>query len=329
MCGKKLSNKQNLLLLVGDNPFHGISHLSQQNVRNRGNSITNVRYASDLVSTAVENGANGFMFSVSETTLSILRMLPEKEQSEQLNLYALVPYAYEYVRLATHAGGLPGLAKVFAKQVIRSGNLKTAALGLKGVLTKDPLDIMKAYVEYEIFRIKTASKRRGILRSVLLHEVITDMAIALDFEDLIKSYIEFLVKHKISPGFETRNFPYLIKRLKEWNVDFNNLVIAAPFNRVGFYMNPSKEECETALQEASGSTVIMMSILAAGYLSPNEAIDYILELPNSNAVVVGISNERQARETFKLLRTGITGNVNINSPKIGLVEKQVLTEMSK
>ena len=47
---------------------------------------------------------------------------------ERLNLYALVPYAYEYVRIATHDGGLPGLAKRFAKQVLRSGNLKTVAL---------------------------------------------------------------------------------------------------------------------------------------------------------------------------------------------------------
>ena len=68
-------------------------------------------------------------------------------------------------------------------------------------------------------------------------------------------------------------------------------------------MNPSKAECEKALADVSGSTVIMMSILAAGYLKPKEAIDYIRGLPNANAIVVGVSNEQQARETFKLLRT--------------------------
>ncbi len=66
--------------------------------------ITRAKYASDIVKTSIENGANGFMFSVSETTLSILHMLPEKEPKERLDLYALVPYAYEYVRLATHEG---------------------------------------------------------------------------------------------------------------------------------------------------------------------------------------------------------------------------------
>jgi hypothetical protein len=296
-------NIEQPILLVGDNPFHGISHLSQQSVENRGTDITRAKFASDIVKISVENGANGFMFSVSETTLSILNMLPEKELKDRLNLYALVPYAYEYVRLATHEGGLPGLAKRFAKEVLQTGNLKTVGVGLKGVLTSDPIDVMKAYLSYEIIRIKASAKNRGVLRSVLLHEVITDMAIALNLEGLVKSYIKFMNDRGIEPGFETRNFPYFVNKFKEWGIDFKGLVLAAPFNKIGFYMNPSKEECEKALTDVSGSTVIMMSILAAGYLNPKEAIGYVQGLPNAKAIVVGVSNERQARETFSLLRT--------------------------
>lgn len=294
-------NSEQPILLVGDNPFHGISHLSQQSVKNRGNDITRAKCASDIVKISIENGANGFMFSISETTLSILNMLPEKEKEERLNLYAIVPYAYEYVRLATHAGGLPGLAKRFAKEVLLSGNLKTAGVGLKGVLASDPIDVMKAYLSYEIIRVKASAKNRGALRSVLLHEVITDMAIALNLEGLVKSYIKFMIDHRIEPGFETRNFSYLVKKFTEWSIDFKGLVIAAPFNKIGFYMNPSKTECEKALSDVSGSNVIMMSILAAGYLKPSEAINYVRGLPNAKGVVVGVSSEQQARETFRLL----------------------------
>lgn len=301
MTEPKKMNKEQPILLVGDNPFHGISHLSQQSVKNRGTEITRAKHASDIVKTSIENGANGFMFSVSETTLSILKMLPEKETKERLNLYALVPYAYEYVRLATHEGGLPGLAKRFAKEVLQSGNFKTVGFGLKGVLTSDPMDLMKAYLSYEIIRIKASAKNRGVLRSVLLHEVITDMAIALNLESLIKSYIKFMIDHEIEPGFETRNFSYLVKKFKEWDIDFKGLVLAAPFNKIGFYMNSSKVECEKALIDVSGSSVIVMSILAAGYLKPAEATEYVRGLPNVYAIVVGVSNEQQARETFRLL----------------------------
>jgi uncharacterized protein (DUF486 family) len=296
-------NNEQPILLVGDNPFHGISHLSQHSVEKRGTDITRAKFASDVVKISVENGANGFMFSVSETTLSILQMLPEKELKERLDLYALVPYAYEYVRLATHEGGLPGLAKRFAKEVLQSGNLKTVGVGLKGVLKSDPIDIMKAYLSYEIIRIKNSAKNRGTLRSVLLHEVITDMAIALNLEGLVKAYINFMNEHKIKPGFETRNFSYLVNKFLEWGIDFKGVVLAAPFNKIGFYMNPSKEESEKALSAVSGSTVIAMSILAAGYLKPEEAVNYVRGLSNANAIVVGVSNEKQARETFKLLGT--------------------------
>ena len=94
-------------------------------------------------------------------------------------------------------------------------------------MTSDPIDVMKAYLSYEIIRIKASAKNRGILRSVLLHEVITDMAIALNLESLVKSYIKFMNDHGIEPGFETRNFSYFVNKFKEWDIDFKGLVIAS------------------------------------------------------------------------------------------------------
>ena len=64
-----------LNLLVGDNPFHGISHLSQERARVRPTETSSKRrtYAANLVQLSLENGADGFMFSVDEATLSIVR----------------------------------------------------------------------------------------------------------------------------------------------------------------------------------------------------------------------------------------------------------------
>jgi hypothetical protein len=297
----KMSNERKKVLLVGDNPFHGISHLSQERARVRGDAITHAEYAAKLVMTSLENGADGFMFSVSETTLSVLRIIKERGGSEPLSLYALAPYAYEYVRLATGAGGVPGLAKKFAKQIVFSGNVKAIAMGLKGVVRTDPIALMKAYLTFEVYRIKSSVGKQGNLRSVLLHEIITDMALALNLDQLFKSYIEFMLKLGIEPGFETRNFPYLVNKFKEWNIDFHKIVIATPFNKVGFQMNPSRTECEKALLALQEPNIIAMSILAAGYLKLQEAISYIRSLPNLNGVVVGVSKEKHASETFKLL----------------------------
>jgi len=296
-----MSAKRSMRLLVGDNPFHGISHLSQERSRARGNAVDNAEYAAELVTTALENGADGFMFSVSETTLSILQEVCKKE-IENLSLHAIVPYAYEYVRLATQAGGITGLAKKIGKQAITTMNVRAIVTGLKGVVRTDPISLMKAYMLYEISRIRSATHGKANLDSMMLHEIITEVALALNLDWFFRSYIDFMWKLKIQPGFETRNFAYLVRKFKGWNIDFRKIAIVTAFNRVGFQMNPSKIECEEALSTIPESRVTAMSILAAGYLKPLEAIDYIRTLTNLKGVVVGVSKEQHARETFGLLK---------------------------
>jgi hypothetical protein len=290
-----------MIFLVGDNPFHGISHLSQERVRVRGDAVTSPDYAARLVMTSIENGADGFMFSVSDTTLSILRIIRQRG-NRPLGLYALVPYAYDYVRLATQVGGVSGLAKKLAGQLLLSANLKAIAMGLKGVMVADSTALLKAYVSYEVSRIRSAAGKSGKLESVLLHEIITDLALGLNLNHLFESYVDFMLKLGIEPGFETRNFPCLVSRFREWSIDLHDVMIATPFNKVGFQMNPSRGECEKALAKVPESNVIAMSILAAGYLKLSEAIEYVRGLSNLKRVVLGVSKERHACETFRLLQ---------------------------
>jgi len=296
-----MSNEGKKLLLVGDNPFHGISHLSQERARVRGDAMTYPEYAANLVMTSLENGADGFMFSVSEMTLSILRTIRKMGGGKRLRLYAIVPYVFEYVRLAAQIG-MPGLVKKSAKQIVVSRNLRAIGTGLKGVIRTDPIALMKTYLLYEISRIKSSADKRANLDSVLLHEVITDMALALDLDWLFKSYVDFVSNLGIRPGFNTRNFPYLVKKFREWDIDRRETIIATPFNKVGFQMTPSRIECERALSNPHENNIIAISVLAAGYLEPTEAIDYIANLPNIKGVAIGVSKEKHAYETFKLLK---------------------------
>ena len=288
-------------LLVGDNPFHGISHLSEDRVKARGNEINKSDFAANLIHTSLENGATGFMFSVSETTLSILRTLRENTGTKSPPLlYAIIPYAYEYVRLATHLGTV-GLAEKVAKQIVFSADLRTVAAGLKCAATMDPKDILKMYLLYEVSRIKSAARKKFTLESVMLHEVITEMIISLNLERLAKSYINNALHLGVKPGFETRNFAYLVNKFCEWDINFKDIIITTAFNDAGFQMNPSKEACEEALSRIPESNVIAMSILASGYLGLPQAAKYTQGLSNIKGVVVGVSKEQQAQETFKYL----------------------------
>jgi len=292
----------NKVLLVGDNPFHNISHLSQERTRLRDKTTVLPEHAADLIHLAVENGANGFMFSVSETTLSILKILKGRGEIEGLGLYGIVPYAYEYVKLATQVGGISGLAKRVGTRIVTSGNLRGMATGMTGFLKMDPQAIMKTYLSYEMGRMRSSAGKEGSIRCVLLHEVITDLALALNLSWLFRSYVDYLQKKKIKPGFNTVNFAYLVGRLKNWNIDLNEIVIAAPFNKIGFQMVPSKEHCERALHSFSEPSLIAISILAAGYLKLPEAVEYVASLPNIKGVAAGVSKAKHAQETFSMLR---------------------------
>jgi hypothetical protein len=289
-------------LLVGDNPFHGISHLSQERSRVRGDTPTNPEYAARLIGLSVENGADGFMFSVSGTTLSILDVLRKNGDNDGLRLYAIVPYAYEYVRLAGALGGIPGLAKKLVREIVFSGNLRAVATGLNGVVRSDLASLFKTYLLYEVSRVRRSAGGKAKLESVLLHQLITDLCLGLGLDWVFKFYTEFLLKRGITPGFNTGNFALLVEKLREWDIGLEDVVIAAPFNKVGFQMVPSREECEKALAGLPKPIVLAISILAAGYLKPEEAVDYIAGLPNIKGVAVGVSKEKHAVETFKLLR---------------------------
>jgi len=295
----------NRVLLVGDNPFHGISHLSQERSRVRGDAPTNPEYAARLIELSVRNGANGFMFSVSEKTLSILGLLRKNCGIDDLGLYAIVPYAYEYVRLACGVGGVPGLAKKMIGNVIFSGNLQAVASGLNGVLRADVDSLAKTYLMYEISRVKRSAGKDARLESVLLHQLITDLCLGLGLDWVFRFYVGFMLKAGITPGFNTGNFALLVKRFREWGINMEDVVIAAPFNRVGYQMVPSKKECEEALTDLPVPNVLAISILAAGYLKPPEAIEYIAYLPNIKGVAVGVSKERHALETFRMLRQNL------------------------
>jgi hypothetical protein len=296
-----MNKKASRVLLVGDNPFHGISHLSQERARSRSKAIDSIEGKTDVVLAALESGADGFMFSVSDTTLSILRIMRERKSISGVKLYPIIPYAFEYVRVATQMG-TPGLANRFVKQIAFSGDVRALLGGFAAVLKMSPSGLVKTYLSYEISRIKSAVGSIENLASVFLHEVITDMSLALNLKWLFSAYGDFLSKRGVVPGFHTRNFPYLVKKFNEWEFDLDHTLITTPFNKAGFQMNPSREECETTLDSLSSPIVLAISVLASGYLKPFEAQDYIAGLDNLKGVVAGVSTEGQARVTFGLFK---------------------------
>lgn len=296
-------------LLIGDNPFQAVSHLSDERVRSRGKALNDPNNAAGLVMTSVQYGADGFMFTVNETTLSILRVIGKKRGFNGLRLYALIPDAREFVRLAITAGGILGIAKNLAEKVPSLLNLRAVTNGFRGILRADPSSLLRSYLSYEVFRVRSGAGRTTTLVSLLLHEVLTDMALALNMDWLFRTHVDFMEELGVKPGVQTRNFSHLVRKFEEWGIALCKVVIAAPFNSLGFQMSPSREEWEQTLARIPEAEVIAISILAGGYLELPSAMEYVTSLPNLRGVAVGVSNEEQARETFALLRRGFETEV--------------------
>ena len=303
-----MNTKTHKLLIVGDNPFQGISHLSQERARSRNEAMFSpADHAANVILASLKNGAEGFSFSVSDLTLSILRSLRKRKSVDEVNLYAMVPYAFEYVRVATQTG-TPGLIKRFAKQLVFTGNVRAISEGLWSAVRMDPEGFVHTYLAYELSRIRSSGGKQAKLVSVLLNEVIGDMSLALNFDWLFKSFISYLSRRGITPGFNTRNFPYLVNKFKKWGINLDEILIVTPFNQSGFQMHPSKDECEKTLKSLSSPNVLAISVLAAGYYRPSEAIDYVAALENLKGVMIGVSNEQQARSTFSLFKERLRTN---------------------
>jgi hypothetical protein len=290
------------LLLVGDNPFLNISHLSQRKARERTEDPSDPVFAASLLRTALKNGANGFTFSLCDSNLSILDNLSLDDLPNGLGLYPVLPYAFEYVQKATQRGGISGLVKKLGWDMVKSGNAESLVFGVWTTLTANPVSLMKAYLGYELSRLESHLSEKVLVESVLLHQLVTDMALAFNLDWLFKSYIAFLSRKKITPGFNTGNFAYLVNKFNDWNIDLEKVLILAPFNKVGFQMTPSAEECESALRKLPSPVVIAISVLAAGFVGPNEAAEYIGGLPNIKGVAVGVSKQTHARDTFKFFK---------------------------
>ena len=156
------------------------------------------------------------------------------------------------------------------------------------------LELFRVFLDTEMLKLSTIKPK-----IIFLHPVIVDLALALKMKNIFETFSDHLKNnYNINTGLCTKNFPLLISRLDEWNLKFSSIMTS--FNPAGFLMNPSKKECEDALNNYNGN-VLAMNIFAGGYSKVDEAISYILSQQKIRNLVVGVSSIEHAKETLGLL----------------------------
>jgi hypothetical protein len=287
-------------ILLGDNPFLGVSHLAQEKARIERNEISRVEAKAEIIKAALEGGVIGFTFSTHSSNLELLKYMGRQhpEVLGKLNYYILIPYAHSYIRKANVIGTI-GLAKAIIRDIV----LKHPADSITSAVTLNFSKVASLFIGMEAsLYLKVLPRER--VKAILLHEVLTELIVAYSLVELLeelKGYVER--KLEVSFGLETRNIGQLRRFLKENGIRVD--YIMTPMNPLGYQMAPSKEEAEKAIQELGdrGVKIIAVNILASGAVSLEEICKYLEGYRDRvYAVAYGTVKPYRARENAIKLR---------------------------
>ncbi|MEM2856405.1 MAG: hypothetical protein QW416_04815 [Candidatus Nitrosocaldaceae archaeon] len=252
-------------ILLGDNPFIGVSHLSQDKAREESRESV-LENKVKVIEAAINGGATGFTFSTHPLNLELLQYIAKyrRELLDKLDYYILTPYAQSYVRTANIAG-TPNLISSIIKRINPSS--------LTAFLTLNVNKLLGLFLESEIEPyLKILPKKR--IKSILIHEVITELLIAFNLYDTLKELDKHFTKKDIDFGVESRNISALDLFLK--NNGLNIKYVMTPFNCIGYQMARDFTSAMNAIDNLSRkSKIIAISIFGAGILSLDEVIDYL------------------------------------------------------
>jgi hypothetical protein len=263
-----------------------------------------------VIEKAVSCGATGFTFSTDSTNFRILRSLAVSDKIDShFAIYPVLPYAARYVR-DINEKGIRGLVSDVFSQLSVGEKTKLIVQGSISTVMLNPLGAMMAYIDSELSKIP----RTINIQSILLHEVVTDLAVSFRSVEVFETFINHVrSKWHVKPGFVTRNFPSFVDLFREMNQPLKEIVIMTPFNSIGFQMNPSRQSCEDCLSDMNGANVIAMSILAGGYIPLHKAPIYIRNLSNLSGAAIGVSSVDHAERTFRTMQELLADGSNRNS----------------
>ena len=273
-------------LILGHNQFIGISHISEEKSREKERQFANVENIYRIVENASDLGYKNMIIETHPKMLEFVNYY-EKNQTFDMNFYLQVPYVQGYIQKINERG-MQGFALDTIKQ---SGFIKTGHIALKGafgLLMNDYSSIINSVLNLEISPFTKVN-----IKAVLLHNVMTDLFLALDAKDAFSDFISNIKKIGLNYGFATLNFPLLTNRFKDWEIA--SPLVMTPVNPRGFDMNPSVGIVSDALRQYRGD-IVAMNILGGGAFPLQESRTFLNSFENIKYCVIGASTIDHLKE---------------------------------
>jgi hypothetical protein len=277
-------------VILGDNQFFAVSHLSDEKSREQSIRFKDDASIIHVLDQSYALGIRTFMCTTHDRIANIcehIRNNPTKYVGYKI--YPCMPYAHKYANAVTELGILGTI-----KQYVPGNIFGTFAKGGMAYLNNDFMKLMEIFIEAEMKMFK------GIDTPVIfIQNVLVDMILGLKMFDIFKEYDAYIRrKFKAEPGYITMNLPALYDALE--SIGIKNPIICSSINKMGFRMSGGKNIYEKYLLEKEFRP-IAMQVLAAGALRPNAAIEYLGKFPRIESVLFGASSKSHIQETKELI----------------------------
>ena len=285
-------------IVYGDNQFFGINHRSQDKAEQLAERFSDINEILRTYDVAYNCGVRAIMLNSNQKAPLITDYFrTNKDKYKDISWYPSIPYPHKYANMVAEKGIFGTFNEVVMKNNGALGALKMIGGGAMAAMKKDGIKMLQLLIDAEVSMFKDLD-----VKVIFLQNVITDLILGYQIKDVFKGYCDHVRnKYNAIPGFITLNLPFLINKLKEWNIE--EVAICSSINKIGFTMNPSMEAYLEVLRnnDPSKYQIMAMSTLASGAINPQEAFDFINGL-NLQSVVFGASSEKNIRSSMEMIK---------------------------
>jgi hypothetical protein len=289
-------------IVLGDNQFFGINHLSEEKAQQLAEKFYDIQNIYRVYDMAFEAGIQAVMLNSNDRAKDICDHFRENKSNYQnINWYPSIPYPHKYANLVAEKGIFPAIGDILFKDNSASDVLSLMAKSGMAILGKDTIKMMQMLIDLEMKMVQGLN-----IKVIFLQNILTDLLLGCDLDVFFYEYCEHVRKrYNVLPGFITMNMPYLLKKLKQW--DIREVVICSAINKIGYIMSPDVTSYIEAIKNNSPSDyqIMAMSTLASGAIPAREAYDFINQ-QNIQSVVFGASSKSHIEETVKLIKNKST-----------------------
>jgi hypothetical protein len=278
-------------LLFGDNQFFGVNHMSEDKARAQSIRFQEIQGIIDVLDNAYDEGIKSFMCTTHDRmTLICDHMRAHPDRYTDFSFMPSMPYAHKYANAVTEEGMLGALKRFLPSE----GFFNAAMRGGMSFAKKDIEGITTLLIDSEMKMFAGLSTP-----VIFLQNVVVDLLLGLGFKEAFRIFSAHVkARYNAEPGFITMNLPALLDALED--VGLTNPIVCSNINKIGFRMCGGFEAYERVLREKK-FRAIAMSVFASGAIPPREAIEWVCEQPNIEAIVFGASSKANIRNTRTLV----------------------------